>query len=90
MQDEVILKIFFTDISSQVDVWSHDLEKLCEEKFPGRYRIEVHNLRENPELAFEEQILASPTIVRKSPLPVRKVIGDLSDTVKVLEGLNLL
>ncbi|OHB55524.1 MAG: circadian clock protein KaiB [Planctomycetes bacterium GWF2_50_10] len=66
-----------------------NLKKLCEEHLHGRYRIEVIDLIKNPKLAREDAILAIPTVVRKLPLPLRKIIGDLSDTDRVLVGLQL-
>lgn len=66
-----------------------NLKKICEEHMAGRYRIEVIDLLKNPQLARGDQILAIPTLVRKLPEPVRKIIGDLSDTERVLVGLDL-
>jgi circadian clock protein KaiB len=66
-----------------------NLKRLCEERLPGRYRIEVIDLLKNPRLAREDQILAIPTVVRRLPLPPRRIIGDLSDTERVLAGLDL-
>ncbi len=66
-----------------------NLKKLCEEHLKGRYTIEVVDLLENPKLARGDQILAIPTLVRKLPPPIRKIIGDLSNTERVLVGLNL-
>lgn len=66
-----------------------NLKKLCEERLAGQYRIEVIDLLENPKLAKGDQILAIPTLVRKLPEPVRKIIGDLSNTERVLVGLDL-
>ncbi len=66
-----------------------NLKKICEEHVPGKYAIEVIDLLESPRLAKGDQILAIPTLVRKLPEPVRKIIGDLSDTERVLVGLNL-
>lgn len=67
-----------------------NLKKICEEQLNGKYSIEVIDLLENPQLGAEDQILALPTLVRKLPVPVRKIIGDLSDTERVLVGLDLL
>ena len=67
----------------------NNLKRLCEEHLPGRYRVEVVDLLENPRLAKDDQIVAIPTLVRKLPAPVRKVIGDLSDTERALVGLQL-
>ncbi|RJR33689.1 MAG: circadian clock protein KaiB [Desulfobacteraceae bacterium] len=66
-----------------------NLKKICEEHLRGKYRIEVIDLVENPKLAAGDQILAIPTLVRKLPEPVRKIIGDLSNTERVLVGLDL-
>ncbi|MBD2255908.1 circadian clock KaiB family protein [Nostoc parmelioides] len=66
-----------------------NLKKICEEHLEGRYRIEVIDLLENPQLAKGDQILAIPTLVRKLPEPVKQIIGDLSNTEKVLVGLEL-
>jgi circadian clock protein KaiB len=66
-----------------------NLKKICEEYLSGKYRIEIIDLLENPTLAKGDQILAIPTLVRKLPEPVRKIIGDLSNTERVLVGLDL-
>lgn len=66
-----------------------NLKKICEEHLPGRFTIEVVDLLENPQLAAGDQILAIPTLVRKLPQPIRKIIGDLSNTEKTLVGLNI-
>jgi circadian clock protein KaiB len=66
-----------------------NLKKICTEYLKGQYRIEVIDLLENPQLARGDQILAIPTLVRNLPQPVRKIIGDLSNTERVLVGLDL-
>jgi circadian clock protein KaiB len=66
-----------------------NLKVLCEEHLKERYRIEVIDLLKHPQLARGDQIVAIPTLVRKLPQPIRKVIGDLSNTVRVLVGLDL-
>jgi len=66
-----------------------NLKKICEEHLKGRYRIEVIDLLEHPQLAKGDQILAIPTLVRKLPQPIKKIIGDLSNTERVLVGLDL-
>ena len=66
-----------------------NLKRLCEEHLAGEYSIEVIDLLETPQLAKGDQIVAVPTLVRKLPEPVRKIIGDLSNTEKVLVGLDL-
>ena len=66
-----------------------NLKKICEEHLAGQYHIEVIDLSEQPHLGRGDQILAIPTLVRKLPLPIRKLIGDLSNTERVLVGLDL-
>jgi|SRR5476649_602291 circadian clock protein KaiB len=66
-----------------------NLKAMCEEHLKGRYRIELIDLRENPQLARGDQIVAVPTLVRRLPQPLRTVIGDLSNSVRLLVGLDL-
>jgi circadian clock protein KaiB len=74
--------------TKSVDALSN-LKKYCEEHLQGQYKIEVIDLLVNPQLAEGDQILAIPTLVRKVPEPIRKIIGDLSNEEKVLVGLNI-
>ena len=67
----------------------NNLKRLCEAHMTGQYEIEVIDLLKNPKLAAGDQILAIPTLVRKLPAPVKKIIGDLSNEVRVLVGLDL-
>jgi len=66
-----------------------NLKKICDEHLAGEYEIEIIDLLERPQLASGDQILAIPTLVRKLPAPIRKIIGDLSNTERVLVGLDL-
>ena len=66
-----------------------NLKKICEEHLAGQYHIEVIDLLKKPQLASGDQILAIPTLVRKLPQPIKKIIGDLSNTERVLVGLDL-
>lgn len=66
-----------------------NLQRICSEHLKGRYRIEVIDLLERPQLARGDQIFALPTLVRKLPEPIRKLVGDLSDTERALVGLDL-
>ena len=67
----------------------NNLKVLCEEHLKGRYQIKVIDLRENPQLARGDQIVAIPTLVRRLPVPLRTIIGDLSNSVRLLVGLDL-
>jgi circadian clock protein KaiB len=66
-----------------------NLKKVCEEHLPGKYRIEIIDLLLHPQLARGDQIVAIPTLVRKLPQPIRKIVGDLSKTERVLVSLQL-
>jgi circadian clock protein KaiB len=66
-----------------------NLKKICEEHLPGRYEIEVVDLVKHPQLAAGDQILAIPTLVRKLPQPLRKIVGDLRNTERALVGLQI-
>ena len=66
-----------------------NLKKLCEEHLKGRYTIEVIDLTRNPQLAAGDQIVAIPTLIRKLPEPLRRIVGDLRDTERTLVGLQL-
>jgi len=66
-----------------------NLRRVCDEHLPGRFELEVIDIRQQPELAKEAQILASPTLVKESPLPRHRLIGDLSDETAVLAGLGI-
>jgi circadian clock protein KaiB len=66
-----------------------NLKEICEEHLAGQYHIEIIDLLNNPQLAGGDQILAIPTLLRKSPEPIKKIIGDRSNTERVLDGLDL-
>lgn len=67
----------------------NNLKKYCEEHLKGRYKLEIIDLLKNPQLAEGDQIIAVPTLVRKVPEPIRKIIGDLSNEEKVIVGLDI-
>ena len=88
--DAFILRLYVAGQTPKSQIAFANLKKICEEHLKGQYTIEVVDLLENPTLARGDQILAVPTLVRKLPEPVRKIIGDLSNTERVLIGLDLL
>ena len=88
--DIFILRLYVAGQTPKSIAAFANLKKICEEHLAGRYQIEVIDLLENPHLARGDQILAIPTLVKKLPPPVRKIIGDLSNTERVLIGLDLL
>lgn len=88
--DPFLLRLYVAGQTPKSMTAFANLKKICEEHLAGRYEIEVVDLLKNPTLASGDQILAIPTLVRKLPEPVRKIIGDLSNTERVLIGLDLL
>lgn len=84
-----ILRLYVAGQTQKCITAFNNLKRICDNELKGRYSIEVIDLVENPQLSREHQILAIPTLVRKLPVPVRKIIGDLSDTEKVLVGLDI-
>jgi len=66
-----------------------NIRKICEEHLPGRYELEVVDISQHPLMAKGEQIIAAPTLIRKLPLPLRRFIGDMSQTKRILLGLDL-
>lgn len=89
-KDMWILRLYVAGQTPKAITAFTNLKKICEEQLDGKYSIEVIDLLKNPQLANEYQIVALPTLIRKLPVPVRKIIGDLSDTERVLIGLDLL
>ena len=84
-----ILKLYVAGQTPKSIMALANLKKICEEYLAGQYEIQVIDLLVNPQLARGDQILAIPTLVRKLPVPVRKIIGDLSHTERVLIGLDI-
>jgi len=87
--DKWILRLYIAGRTPKAVTAFNNLKIICEEQLKGKYHIEVIDLLKNPQLARDNQILAVPTLVRKLPLPVRNIIGDLSNTERVLVGLDL-
>jgi circadian clock protein KaiB len=88
-EDKWVLRLYIAGSTPKCLTAFENLKKICEERLKGKYSIEVIDLLVNPKLGQEHQILAIPTLVRKLPVPVRKIIGDLSDTERVLVGLDI-
>lgn len=87
--DEWILRLYVAGQSARAIAALQNLETICNEHLAGRYRIEVIDLLQQPQLARGDQIVAVPTLVRHLPPPVKKIIGDLSNEERVLVGLDL-
>jgi len=89
LKDKYILRLFITGTTTKSVLAITNLKKICEEYLDGRYDLEVIDLYQNPGLAIDEQIIAAPTLIKKLPLPFRRIIGDMSDMEKVLMGLEI-
>jgi circadian clock protein KaiB len=88
-RDKYILRLYITGTTNRSVLALTNLKKICEEYLEGRYELEVIDLYQMPNLAKDEQIIAAPTLIKKLPLPFRRIIGDMSNTEKVLLGLDL-
>ena len=87
--DRWALRLYVAGQTAKSITAFENLKRVCEEHLAGKYDIEVIDLLQNPQLARGDQIIATPTVVRKLPEPMRKIIGDLSNTERVLVGLQL-
>jgi circadian clock protein KaiB len=84
-----VLKLYVSGITPRSTRAIENIRKICEENLAGRYELEIVDIFQQPEAARQEQIIAAPTLIKKLPLPLRKFIGDLSDTEKILVGLQV-
>ena len=84
-----VLRLYVTGLTPRSVRAIASVKKTCEEHLQGRYELEVINLYDEPTLAKGEQIIAAPTLIKKLPLPLRRIIGDMADTKKLLVGLDL-
>lgn len=88
-KDKYVLRLYITGSTRRSVLAITNLKKICEEYLEGRYELEVIDLYKKPSLAKDEQIIAAPTLIKKLPLPFRRIIGDMSNKEKVLMGLDL-
>lgn len=88
-KEKYVLRLYVAGNTPQSSRAIANIKDICEEHLKGRYELEVIDLYVQPNLAKGEQIIAAPTLIRKLPLPLRRVIGDLSGTERVLVGLDL-
>jgi circadian clock protein KaiB len=89
VSDQYILRLFVAGSSPRAKQALDNLQRLCDEELHGRYQVEVIDVLERPDLAEADRVLATPTLIKRLPPPLRRVIGDLSDKEKVLLGLEL-
>jgi len=88
-QERYVLKLYVTGMTTRSARAIENMQTFCEKHLMGRYDLQVIDVYQQPELAREEQIVAIPTLIKKLPLPLRRLIGDMSDEERVLVGLNL-
>ncbi len=86
---EYVLKLYVTGMTLRSSQAIKNIKKICEEHLKGRYNLDVIDIYQQPVLARGEQIVAAPTLIKKLPLPLRRFIGDMSSTEKILLGLDL-
>lgn len=87
--NEYLLKLYVTGQSIQSRSAIKNLRDICEQELESQCVLDIIDVLENPQLAEEDKVLATPTLIKTEPPPVRRIIGDLSDTDKVLEGLDI-
>jgi circadian clock protein KaiB len=84
-----VLRLYVTGMTPKSTQAIANVEKLCKEHLAGRYELKVIDIYQQPKLVQGEQIIATPTLIKKLPLPLRKLIGDMSDTERFLVGIDL-
>ncbi|MFU8896682.1 MAG: circadian clock KaiB family protein [Gammaproteobacteria bacterium] len=89
MSGEHVLRLYVAGKTARAEQAIADLKRLCKQELGSQYRVEVIDVRDDPSAAERQKILATPTVIKELPLPVRRVIGDLSQTERVLVGLDL-
>jgi circadian clock protein KaiB len=87
--NKFLLKLYVTGVTPRAERAISNLRQICEQELPGQYELVIVDVLENPQVAEEEKIMVTPTLVRELPPPRRRIIGDLTDTARVLLGLNL-
>lgn len=89
MSKKYLLKLFVTGQTARAELAIENLRRICEEEFQNEYELVVIDISQQPQLAEDDKILATPTVIKELPPPIRRIIGDLSDNEKVLLGLDL-
>jgi circadian clock protein KaiB len=89
IEEKYVLRLFVAGMSPRSVRAIENIRKICEESLKGRYELEVIDVYQQPEYAKEEQLLAAPTLIKKLPLPLRRLIGDMSNKERILIGLDL-
>jgi len=89
MSKKYVLKLFVTGQTQRSELAIENLRRICEEEFQNEYELIVIDISQHPQLAEDDKILATPTVIKELPPPIRRIIGDLSEKEKVLLGLDL-
>lgn len=85
-----VLRLFITGMTPNSQKAIENIKKICEEYLAGRYELQIIDIYQQPALAKEEQIIAAPTLIKSLPAPLKRLVGDMSNTEKVLMGLDIL
>jgi circadian clock protein KaiB len=88
-KEKYLLRLYITGMTPKSTMAIQNIKKICEEHLKGRYDLQVIDIYQQPTLAKGEQIIAAPTLIKKLPFPLRKFIGDMADTERILLGLDL-
>jgi circadian clock protein KaiB len=89
LSDDYVLRLFITGQTPRSTLAMENIQRICEDHLHGRYKLDVIDIYQHPDLAVSAQIVAAPTVLKISPDPPRRIIGDMSDTDRVLAGLDL-
>jgi circadian clock protein KaiB len=88
-EKKYVLRLYITGMTPRADRAVANLQRICDDELDGKYKLIVVDVLEQPQLAEDEKILATPTLIKVLPAPLRRIIGDMSDTEKVLLGLDV-
>lgn len=88
-EEKYVLRLYVTGMTPKSTEAVRNIKRICETNLRGRYELEVIDIYQQPELAKEEQLIATPTLIKKLPLPLRRLIGDMSNSERILVGLDL-
>jgi len=88
-ESRYLLRLYITGMTARSQLAIENIKKICEEYLKGRYDLEIIDIYEKPTLAEGEQIIAAPTLIKKLPLPLRRLVGDLTNNERILLGLDL-
>jgi len=89
-EEKYVLKLYITGMTPRAERAVANMRRICDEELDGKYKLIVVDVLEQPQLAEDEKILATPTLIKELPRPLRRIIGDMSDKEKVLLGLDVL